>query len=283
MHMTMSSPERIARYGPWAVVTGASDGIGHAVAREAASGGLNIVLVARRQDRLQSLADELHRAFGVATRVMALDLGEHGTPSRLLAETADLDIGLLAACAGYGTSGAFLDIPVADEIDMLDVNCRAVVELTHGYGRRFAAQGRGGIVLMSSIVGLQGVPRSANYAATKGYIQSLAEGIRPDLAAAGVDVLCVQPGPVASGFAARAGMDLGKAADPSVVARDIMAALGRRFTVRPGLQSKLLIGSLSTLPRSLRVMAMTAIMKGMTKGSGTTGAAASRVRHDASR
>ncbi|MGE0314147.1 MAG: SDR family NAD(P)-dependent oxidoreductase [Lautropia sp.] len=132
------------------------------------------------------------------------------------------------------------------------------------FGRLFAARGRGGIVLMSSVVAFQGAPMSAHYAATKAYVQSLAEALRHELRPCGVDVIASAPGPVASGFAARARMHMARAADPEVVARETLSALGRRATVRPGGLAKLLGWSLATAPRALRVLIMGRIMGGMT-------------------
>ena len=148
---------------------------------------------------------------------------------------------------------------------MIDVNCRAVLELSYGFGRRFAAQRRGGIVLLSSLVAFQGVPRAANYAATKAYVQSLAEALHVELAPLGVDVVASAPGPIHSGFAARAGMQMAMALKPSDVAETTLKALGRKTTVRPGWLSKFLEASLSPLPRRGRVHIMTRVMKGMTK------------------
>lgn len=106
----------------------------------------------------------------------------------MVERTTALDIGLLVASAGFGTSGPFVDSDLESELEMIDVNCRAVAALGHHFGRRFANQRRGGMILMSSLVAFQGVPRAANYAATKAYVQSLAEGLRIELAPFGVDV-----------------------------------------------------------------------------------------------
>src|SRR5205823_9088379 len=103
--------------------------------------------------------------------------------------TSDLDVGLLVAAAGFGTSGAFIDSPLEEELGMFDVNCRAVTTLAHHFGNRFAKARRGGMVLMSSLLAFQGVPGFANYAATKAYVQSLAEGLRLELSPLGVDVV----------------------------------------------------------------------------------------------
>ena len=158
-----------------------------------------------------------------------------------------------------------MDAPVDSELDMVDVNCRVVVELSHHFARRFAARRRGGMVLMSSLLAFQGVPRAATYAATKAFIQTFAEGLRLELRRCGVDVIASAPGPVRSGFEARANMRMGAAVNPDVVARQTLQALGRRATVRPGFLSKFLEASLLPLPRRARSLIMAAVMAGMTR------------------
>jgi len=252
------------RYGPWALVTGASDGIGRAFARHLAAEGLHLVLVARRGVALQALAEELSHAHGVQSRVLALELSAPDALPQLAEATADLELGLLVAAAGFGSSGPLLEAALDDELDMVDLNCRAVTAQAWHFGRRFAAQRRGGLVLMSSLLAFHGTPRAAHYAATKAYVQSLAEGLRVEWAPLGVDVIASAPGPVRSGFEARADMQMAQALPPEVVARVTLQALGRRTTVRPGWLSKLLGWSLATLPRAGRVRVMTQVMKGMT-------------------
>jgi short-subunit dehydrogenase len=124
-----------------------------------------------------------------------------------------LDIGLLVAAAGFGTSGLFLNSLLEQEMAMLNVNCRSLLGLIWHFGQRFAMRGRGGMVLMSSIVGFQGMPFAAHYAATKAYVQALAEALYVELAPMGIDVLAAAPGPTHSGFATRAGMQMGMALD----------------------------------------------------------------------
>ncbi len=252
------------RYGPWALVTGASDGIGRATAVRLAESGLNVILVARNEAKLQSLADTLRRSHGVGCRVVAADLALTGAPLTLAESIKDLDIGLLVAAAGYGSGGPLLDSDLSLESGMVDLNCRSVLELSVLMGRRMVKRGRGGIMLFSSIVAFQGVPRAANYSATKAYVQSLAEGLHAELLPSGVDVLSVAPGPVKSGFADRAGMTMGAALQPDDVARGALTALGRRATVRPGRLSWLLEAALSPLPRWARSRAMAKVMAGMT-------------------
>ncbi len=252
------------RYGPWAIVTGASDGIGKAMATELAARGVSVVLVARRVQLLDELAVTLSEAHGVKALVLEADLSQQAGIDAALSGTRDLDVGLLVASAGFGTSGPFVDSDLDRELTMLAVNCNALLQLVHSSARRFRDRRRGGIVLMSSLVGFQGVPRAAHYAATKAYVQALAEGLRRELSASGVDVLSSAPGPVLSGFGGIANMKITLGAAPSTVARETLDALGHKGTVRPGWLSKVLEGALSTLPRRFRVLVMERVMAGMT-------------------
>lgn len=254
--------QNLRRYGPWALVTGASDGIGRAIAEQLAQDGFNLVLVARRQEALDALAAELGRV-GVETRVVASDLGPRGGAAKLNEATVDLDIGLVVAAAGFGTSGALLDAPLETELDMIDLNCRSVVEISSVFGRRLANRGRGGLVLFSSVLAFQGAAGAANYAATKAFVQTLADGLSRELKPLGVDVLATAPGPTHSGFASRANMKMGFAASTKDVARATIAALGRSGTVFPGFVAKLLGWSLAPLPRWARTTIMGQAMGSM--------------------
>lgn len=264
------------KYGAWALVTGASDGIGKATAEELASAGMNLVWVARRRPLLESLAADLSGRFGIETQVIDADLAQAAAVERVIADSAAVDVGLLVASAGFGTSGRFVDADLNTELNMLDVNNRAVLMMAHHFGQRFVERGRGGMILMSSLVAWQGVAMAAHYAATKAYIQSLAEGLHIELAAHGVDVLATAPGPIASGFATRANMQMGAALTPENVAVDTLNALGARAVVRPGLLTKFLDGSLSMMPRWGRVWAMSKVMGDMTKHQQATAKSTAR-------
>ena len=262
--MTIKSTNpMLASYGPCAVVTGASDGIGRALALRLASCGFDVFLVARRKALLEEVARECAH-YGVQATPYAADLSDPAAVAATLKACEASDVGLLVAAAGFGASGAFVESDLEVELNMIDLNCRSLAHMTHSFGGRFAKRGRGGIVLMSSLVAFQGVPRAANYAATKAYVQSLAEGIRAELKPLGVSVLASAPGPVKSGFGARAGMAITSGQTPEEVAEGTLNALGRRATVRPGLLAKVLEFSLSPLPRSARVYAMGRVMAGMT-------------------
>jgi short-subunit dehydrogenase len=262
--VTGRNHEFVRRFGPWAVVTGASEGIGEAFARQLAARGMNLVLVARRAEWLAALSAELAAEHGVETVAHVADLTGMAAVQQLADDTARLDVGLLIAAAGFGTSGPLLDSGLDGEVEMVALNCASVMAQTWHFGRRFAARRRGGIVLLSSLLGFCGVPRAANYAATKAYVQSLAEGLRSELSASGVDVIASAPGPVHSGFARRANMRMALAVQPDVVARVTLDCLGRKTTVRPGALSKLLGWSLATAPRRVQILILGQVMKSMT-------------------
>ncbi|MDH3199576.1 MAG: SDR family NAD(P)-dependent oxidoreductase [Myxococcales bacterium] len=180
------------RYGPWAVVAGASEGIGASFSRRLAGRGLNLVLLARRAGRLEELASELRTKHGVEVKTQSLDLGATNLLEGLKKATADLDVGLAIYNAAYSPIGRFLDVRLEDHFDVINVNVRGPLVVSHYFGQRLAARGRGGLILMSSMSGYQGTAMVANYAATKAYDTILAEGLWYELQEQGIDVLaCV--------------------------------------------------------------------------------------------
>ncbi|OSZ78064.1 short-chain dehydrogenase [Chitinophagaceae bacterium IBVUCB1] len=266
MELTVKEKHRLLeRYGAWAIVTGATSGIGLEIAIQLASAGFNLIINARGAERLLALENSLRVQYGVDVIAVAADLATAAGVEQLVRAVNGKQIGLLVASAGYGTSGLFTDSSLHAEVDMLRVNCEAVLSLVHYFSMRFCNAGRGGIVLLSSIVAFQGVPYAAHYAATKAYIQSLAEGLNAELKLRGVDVLAACPGPVRSGFGRRANMQMNMSLTPSQIGIPILNALGRRSIVLPGLLSKLLTYALRTVPRSVKVKLMQGIMGGMTK------------------
>ena len=266
--MTLSQQEKDrlkTKYGPWAVVTGASSGIGMELAERLAESGLNLVINARNGEQLAAIATRLTATYGITIKSVAADLGSQVAVDQFIAATNGLAVGLFVASAGFGTSGSFLEADITEEIAMLRVNCEALLVLTHHFSQRFVGQKRGGIILMSSLVGFQGVPFAAHYAATKAYVQSLAEALAVELKPYDVDVLAAAPGPVESGFGQRANMQMSMSLTPAQVGIPILKALGRQSTVLPGLLTKFLVGSLRTVPRWAKVLIMKQVMGGMTK------------------
>ncbi|MGB8222589.1 MAG: SDR family NAD(P)-dependent oxidoreductase [Polyangiales bacterium] len=184
--------EFVRRYGPWAVVAGASEGIGASFSQKLAARGMNLVLVARRAAPLEDLAADLRQAHGVEVRVEPMDLGSPDLVAAMNAATEALDVGLVIYNAAYSPIGTFLDGNVEDHLKAVDVNVRGPLMMSHYFGRRLVQRGNGGIILMSSMSGFQGTAMVANYAATKAYDMILAEGLWYELRRHGVDVLaCV--------------------------------------------------------------------------------------------
>ncbi|XDD43688.1 SDR family NAD(P)-dependent oxidoreductase [Leptospira sp. WS60.C2] len=261
----MSSKE-VKYYGPWALVTGATSGIGKDFAQELAKKGFSLVLVARTKSKLEELSRKYQTECGVETYPISVDISQANGLEELLKKTTDLNIGLVVHAAGFGSAGSFSDLDLANELNMVDLNCRSTVQLSHGFCNRMRNRGKSGLVLFGSLVGFQGSPWSATYSATKAFVQSFAEALYHEEKGYGIDVLSVAPGPVETGFGSRAAMQMGMAQSSEGIAKECLKALGRQMTVRPGFLSKFLGYSLSTAPRPLRVTIMKGIMGGMVSG-----------------
>jgi len=193
------------RFGPWALVTGASSGIGRAFARQLAATGLNLVLTSRRADLLAELGRELAGRHGVDPRSVPIDLAVPAAPSELADATADLDVGLLVSNAGDMLLGELTGHDPVDLLRETQLNATAHLALIRSFAPRLVRRGSGGILLVSSMAGLQGVSHIANYAATKAYILTLGEGVHQELAPHGVHVTVLVPGATDTAMVARFG------------------------------------------------------------------------------
>ncbi|KUI27929.1 short-chain dehydrogenase [Mycobacterium sp. IS-1496] len=177
-------------YGPWAVVAGASDGVGAAFAERIAQNGVNVVLLARRQAVLDEVAAGIRDRTGVETRTLAIDLSGPGATAAVAEATADLEVGFLVYCAGADpVFEPFLDQPVEAAEAMVQRNCVAPMRLCHHFAPAMAGRGRGGIVVFGSGAGLAGGPNMVAYAATKAFDMVFAEALWAELHDKGVDVL----------------------------------------------------------------------------------------------
>jgi hypothetical protein len=183
-----------ARYGPWAVVAGGSLGMGAEYSRQLAAKGMSVVLVAEDAASLEELATRLATERGVETRSVLADLATSAGLATVERSTDGLDVGLLVYNAAHSIVGRFLDVPLAEKLRMLDVNCRGPLVLSDHFGRRLARRGRGGIILVSSLSGFQGHAMVGTYAATKAFDLVLGEALWDELRADGVDVLAFCPG-----------------------------------------------------------------------------------------
>lgn len=234
------------KYGNWAIVTGASSGIGLEFARQLAAEQVNVVLVARRQAKLETLAKELKQTHQVQTRIVGLDLTDPNYLNTLDEATADLDIGLLINNAGFAVPGAFLKQPVTDRQRNIQLNINAPMELAYHYGQKMVTRGRGGIIFVSSTAAYTGSPYLANYAATKAYILQFGKALSVELKSRGVDVLVLSPGATRTEMVESIeGADMEKAPMPwmnaDAVAQVGLRSLGRKSSVIPGFLNKLMM------------------------------------------
>ncbi len=237
------------KYGPWALVTGASSGIGMEFARQIAALGLNLVLVARRKQRLDRLALELENTHGIQAEALPIDLSRNDFLPEIENITAELDIGLLINNAGFGTTGEFVENDLESEIKLLHVNCRAPLMLAHRFGKKMKNRNRGGIIFLSSIVGFTAVPLWSNYAASKAYDLSLAEALAHELKAHNVDVLALCPGTTEAEFQEIAGTRMLMPMPAAPVVRLALKKLGRRSVAIPGILNRLNVLSIKLQPR----------------------------------
>jgi len=180
------------RYGPWALVAGASEGVGAAYARAMAERGLNVVLLARRQAALDEVAAAIRADTGADTRTVAVDLSLDGAMETIVKETAGLDIGMVMYCAGADPNyEPFLANPVETALAMVERNCVVPLRICHHFAAPMQARGKGGIVLLSSAAGLYGAANMVAYGATKAFDTVMAEALWAELHGKGVDVLAL--------------------------------------------------------------------------------------------
>ena len=183
------------RFGPWALITGASSGIGREFARQLAKAGLNTVLVARRRELLQQTGDSLAKDFGVQNRVITADFSEEGFVEALANSTDDLDIGLVVSNAGSPSPGGFLSKDRDELASQLRLNALSHLDIAHHFGRKLAARGRGGLIFVGAMGAEKGIPYMANDSGAKAYVQGLAQALHVELLPVGVHVTVVSPGP----------------------------------------------------------------------------------------
>lgn len=192
-----------------ALVTGASAGIGEAIARQLASRGHGVTLVARREERLRALAGELSGSHGVRAEAIAADLGDEAARERLVAQVQGLglEVEILVNNAGFGDADTVVDSDRKRLIAMLRVNCEALLDFQARYLPAMVARGRGAVINIASAAAFQPIPGTATYAATKAFVLSLSEAVHEELKGTGVTVTAVCPGPVRTEFTRVAGIE----------------------------------------------------------------------------
>ena len=252
------------KYGPVALVTGASSGIGQSFAERLAAIGMDLVLVARRVQRMESLAARLQATHGVAVTVCAIDLAEASATERIAAATASLDIGLLVSNAGFGLKGDHSANDARAMTEMLMVNCHAPMQLAQRFIPRLRKRGKGGIILTSSVEGLIGCPYSAAYSASKAFVKSLGEALWGELTPDGIDVLTICPGATDTEALRHHGIDpatLPNVMSPDAVAKFALENLSRGPVLITSEHYQATFDRLLSMPRRDALAAMAARMK----------------------
>jgi short-subunit dehydrogenase len=256
------------RFGPWAIVTGASSGIGKEFARQLAASGLNVVLVARRLLLLEEVGHGLAKEFGVQYRAVGVDLSDEGFLETLAEATRDLDVGLVVSNAGATVYGDFLTLDRTAMHRSLRLNVTAHLHLIHHYGRGLAQRGRGGVILVSSMAGLQGTPYMTDYAAAKAYVLSLGAALHVEFQKRGLYVTVLLPGPTDTPMMTNSGTDpsdtpMKLMSAQECVAEGLAALNADRATHIAGRLNRIM---LALIPRSVRPKMMGAMVaKGLAR------------------
>jgi short-subunit dehydrogenase len=246
--------KNVEKYGDWAVVTGASSGIGREFAKELATLGKRVVLVARTE---ANLLRTIETYLDGSHKIVAADLCTPGGLKALADATADLDVGLIVHSAGLAHAGAFLDGTAKTDAGLQAIHINASVEIARIYGERLARRGGGGIILVSSGFGFAPIPYAAVYGAAKAFVISFGEALAFELRSKKVDVVTVIPGATKTNMAEKLAqqIDMSKVpmphGDPRKVARAGLAALGRKDSVIPGAMNKVMAFMMGTMSRRM--------------------------------
>lgn len=249
------------RYGGWALVTGASAGLGAEYADLLAARGFPVVLVARRRERLDELAARLADRHGVETLVLTEDLSDVAAIGRIASAVAPREVGVLVANAGFGFSGAFLDGTAERYVEMTQLNCTGVVALVHAFLPPMLARGRGAVVVVSSVAGHQPTPWFAVYGATKAFDLMFAEALWSELRGSGVDVQALCPGSTVTEFSHVAHFDRPpRGADAREVVETSLRRLGGAPVVVPGLGNRVTAFMHRLFPRAFVANATGAVL-----------------------
>jgi len=251
-------------YGPWALITGASSGIGKAFAGILAQAGFNLVLVARRVDLLQTLAKELHASTGIKVTVLQADLGELEDVQQLVKVCQEINIGLLVNNAGFSVKGEFASLESDVIANIIAVNCQAPALLAQGLIPQLIQRERSGIIFTSSVEAFIGCPYSAIYSASKALIKNLGEALWVELAPHGVDVLTLCPGATDTEGLARSGVNkesLQHVLPAQEVARLVLENIQSGPVFISSEHYKKVFEQITSIPRDQALLAMAKSMK----------------------
>ena len=266
MNKQLKNGDFRTRYGGWALVAGASEGLGAEYATQLAARGLNLVLIARRETLLEELGAQLTREYTIEVRTLPLDLAREDTGSVVAGATGDIEIGLLVYNAALSMIGPYFEIALEDHLKEIAINCRAPLTLSYLLGQHMLKRRRGGIILMSSLSSSQGSPLITNYSATKAYNRLLAEGLWDELRSEGIDVLACSASAVSTpGYhASTPSRSSVSAMTPRAVVSETLAALGKQPVVIPGWTNRLAnVVMQRFIPHKTAIILMGKVTRGM--------------------
>lgn len=260
----MTDTSFVEKYGPTALVTGASSGIGRSFAYALAAKGMDLVLLARRVDRLEEIKAELEASHGIKVRILSTDLADLTAGEQILAQTADLDIGLIISNAGIGIKGDLTTHDPKFLSDILIVNSHTPLQLSRGYLPRLRARGKGGIILVSSVEALVGMPYSATYSGSKAFVNNLGEGLWGETSGEDIDILVMCPGATDTEALRLQGVDPSKLQNlqsPDDVAKLTLDNITNGPVFIPNDHYKMSFERLAAMPRRDALLAMAGSMK----------------------
>ncbi len=253
------------KYGPWALVTGATSGIGEAITHELAAKGINVILVARKLDELELKAAALKTKYQIETQIVSADLSTEGGIDNVKTSTKELTVGLLALAAGLEVNGAFEKNDLEKEKKVISININATLQLAHYFSKKMVQAGKGGIILVASLSGHMPNPYFANYAGTKAYVLNFGASLYGELKPKGVDVTVLSPGLTNTPMTKDNGVDWSKtpmqAMPPQMVAQTAVNALGKKLVAIPGLKNKIMAAMAKHSPLMMQAIMNEKMMK----------------------
>lgn len=234
-----------SKYGPWAVITGGTSGIGGAFAEKIASEGINLVLVARRESILNKKATELTSKYKIIVQTVNADLSNNSGYKELIDATNGLEVGLFIPCAGIENHGVTTTIPIERELALIQLNITSTYILTHYYAGKMVERGKGGILLVASLIGHMPNPYFSNYAGSKAYVVNFGTSLNWELKKKGVDVTVLSPGVTDTPMSKGDDLDWSKAPfsimSPEDTALEGLNGLGRKAVVIPGRKNRIMM------------------------------------------
>ncbi|MCF6193962.1 MAG: SDR family NAD(P)-dependent oxidoreductase [Kangiellaceae bacterium] len=256
-------------FGDYALVTGASSGIGEEFARQIAAAGMNLVLIARRVEKLNKLSEELSSTYGVEAMVLEQDLSQEDAASKIVEATKDINIGLLISNAGDGAMGGFLKHKAESFDNAIKLNLLTPVKLIHHFLGKMYSNKKGGLLIVSSGIAVGGAPHIADYSATKAYQLNLGQALHHEVADVGVHVTVLMPGPTKTEAYEREDIDFNKMPMPPMATKRVVitalkALVKNKPVIIPGMMNKFMdVVSRRVMSRSMTSKMFGLLMKGL--------------------